>query len=173
MVLSLDTLFPRGEDVAHFSLDEPFTGESPDSSVTVISTAIDGTAYAEGKLFRLTGELIFRYETECARCLAPVSAFCTAEFDEEFGLTEDEENPDRYLYKGQILDLTQMVKDCIALNMPLRTLCREDCKGLCPVCGADRNTVSCGCKVEETPIQEVNYPFAALAANLREENEEV
>ena len=171
MILDLDTLFPRGEEVAPFRVEGLPAREETDPTVTVTNVTVQGTVTAQGKLFLVSGSLVFRYETVCARCLAPVEASCEAEFDEEFALTEDEENPDRYLYKGQALDLTQMVNDCITLNMPLRTLCREDCKGLCPVCGADRNVVTCACTEGEDPTENYN-PFAVLA-NLREENEEV
>ncbi|MGH2628864.1 MAG: YceD family protein, partial [Anaerolineales bacterium] len=48
-----------------------------------------------------------------------------------------------------ILDLTPLVRELALVAMPIRPLCREDCKGLCPECGADRNTVSCGHRQDE------------------------
>ncbi|MFR1758877.1 MAG: YceD family protein [Christensenellaceae bacterium] len=172
MILDLDTLLRRGQAPARFHLErEGWPGESIDPSVTIIKTVVEGTVSADGSLLTVQGALRFDYETQCARCLASVSSCQEAEFTEEFARSASDDAPDRYLYVGHTLDLTQMVEDCIALNMPLRTLCSEDCKGLCPVCGANRNTISCGCSsVGEGPKKN---PFAVLAAKLREENEEV
>ena len=171
MILDLDTLLRRGQAPARFHLERlDWPGESIDPSINIAKTVVEGTVSADGSLLTVQGLLRFDYETQCARCLAQVSSHQEAEFAEEFARSESEDAPDRYLYVGHTLDLTQMVEDCIALNMPLRTLCSETCKGLCPVCGADRNIVSCGCSADEGPMKN---PFAALAAKLREENEEV
>ncbi len=171
MILDLDTLLRRGQAPARFHLERlDWPGESIDPSINIVKTVVEGTVSADGSLLTVQGLLRFDYETQCARCLAQVSSHQEAEFAEEFARSESENAPDRYLYVGHTLDLTQMVEDCIALNMPLRTLCSETCKGLCPVCGADRNIVSCGCSADEGPMKN---PFAALAAKLREENEEV
>ena len=171
MILDLDTLLRRGQAPARFHLERlDWPGESIDPSINIVKTVVEGTVSADGSLLTVQGLLRFDYETQCARCLTQVSSHQEAEFAEDFARSESEDAPDRYLYVGHTLDLTQMVEDCIALNMPLRTLCSETCKGLCPVCGADRNIVSCGCSADEGPMKN---PFAALAAKLREENEEV
>lgn len=172
MILDVEALLRRGEIPARFALAKDGNpGEYEDPTVEVVKTQIEGTVEPVGfGVYQIAGQLTFWYQTQCARCLAPVSACETVDFFEEFARSESEEYPDRYLYEGQTLNLTQMVEDCIALNMPLRTLCSEDCKGLCPVCGADRNKESCSCSTGEDP--QLN-PFAVLAAKLREENEEV
>ncbi len=65
-------------------------------------------------------------------------------------------------FRGSEIDLGPFFLEVIALALPVQPLCREDCRGLCPHCGVDRNQVSCGC-VE----REVRSPFAALS-KLRE-----
>ena len=60
------------------------------------------------------------------------------------------EEGEAYTCTSHALSLDKMVLDLIAMNLPVRFLCREDCKGLCPVCGADRNVQSCSC-VQEKP----------------------
>jgi uncharacterized protein len=51
---------------------------------------------------------------------------------------------------GEQIDLTQMVRESIILELPLAPLCRADCAGICPVCGANRNDQPCSCEVSVT-----------------------
>jgi uncharacterized protein len=62
-------------------------------------------------------------------------------------------------FRGPEIHLDRFVGEILALAVPVQPLCREDCRGLCPRCGVDRNRESCGC-VEERPAS----PFAVLAA---------
>jgi uncharacterized protein len=62
-------------------------------------------------------------------------------------------------YQGHEIELDGIVQELLALALPVQPVCREDCKGLCPVCGADRNLGSCDCG-ESRP----KTPFAALEA---------
>ena len=64
---------------------------------------------------------------------------------------QDEENPDYYLLEGDELDLDDVLESSFILNTDTLFLCREDCKGLCPRCGADLNDGPCGCKPEKDP----------------------
>ena len=52
---------------------------------------------------------------------------------------------DAFIYESDLLDITEPVRESLLLAVPLQSLCREDCRGLCPVCGADRNEGDCGC----------------------------
>jgi uncharacterized protein len=67
-------------------------------------------------------------------------------------------------YRGGEIVLDELFGEVVAVTMPIQPLCREECAGLCPGCGADRNTGSCGC--EERELKPTS-PFAVLAA-LRE-----
>ena len=85
---------------------------------------------------------------------------CAAEFDRKIDIPldlslaaelQDEENPDYYLLEGDELDLDDVLETSFILNTDTLFLCREDCKGLCPRCGADLNEGPCGCKPEKDP----------------------
>ena len=52
-------------------------------------------------------------------------------------------------YQGDRLDLGEVVREQVLLGLPLKPLCREDCQGLCPRCGKNRNAGPCGCTPEE------------------------
>ena len=96
--------------------------------------------------------------SRCVRCLGAVAMPVRAEIDALFARAEDPDDPDLYLFEGSAIDLTDPARDALLLELPIRILCKEDCKGLCPVCGADRNAVSCACQEGG----EVANPFAAL-----------
>ena len=60
-------------------------------------------------------------------------------------------------FRGEEIDLTEGIQEQVVLNLPMRPLCREDCKGLCAACGADLNLGECNCR-----RQPPDGPFAAL-----------
>ena len=85
---------------------------------------------------------------------------CTREFDRETEVPlevplaaelEDEENPDYFLLTGEELDIDDLLESAFILSMDPQMLCREDCKGLCPRCGADLNNGPCGCRKDSDP----------------------
>jgi uncharacterized protein len=95
----------------------------------------------------------------CARCLAPITnawevevleLHRTAPARDEEDAEDTGEELDYVLVDGDTqLELDQMVRDALVVGQPLRTLCRTDCAGLCPTCGADRNTEPCAHGDEE------------------------
>ncbi len=86
---------------------------------------------------------------------APVSADFALEYitgsdyesSEVVELTEDEMSVS--VFDGKAIDVDEIVKEQILLAVPTRMLCREDCKGICPECGIDRNTGECSCVAED------------------------
>lgn len=117
----------------------------------------------EGVHFR--GRLEGRLDFQCGRCLEPFTDRLDADLDLFFlprhqdAADEEEEQEvqlsDRDMvvtyYAEERIDLGEMVREQIHLAVPMRRLCREDCKGLCPSCGANRNLTACDCrKAEET-----------------------
>jgi uncharacterized protein len=80
---------------------------------------------------------------ECRRCLRPVSGTIDGEVRELYQATPTD--PDAFAIEHDQLDLRPMVREVVLIDLPDGPLCRPDCAGLCPVCGADRNEVPCGC----------------------------
>ncbi len=85
---------------------------------------------------------------ECRRCLRPVEATLTAAILEiyEPDPTEGETQP----LQGDHIDVEPVAREAVLLELPLAPLCRHDCAGLCPECGADLNQGACGCAVEQS-----------------------
>jgi uncharacterized protein len=105
----------------------------------------------------------------CARCLREVSQPLKATLDEVFVREADPENPDQRLLDGHHIDLSGPAREALLLEMPMRLLCRKDCKGLCPVCGANLSENQCDCPKGEPKAN----PFAALSELFTSDDEEV
>jgi len=108
---------------------------------------------------RLKGSFKGNFEVPCARCVEPVQTPLAADFDLIFRpLGVDAGASERSIsapeteigyYQGDSLPLEDVLREQVLLSLPVRTLCKEDCKGLCPRCGANRNNQPCTC--EEGP----------------------
>lgn len=102
-------------------------------------------AIAAGVL--VSGRLAAHWTGECSRCLAPVGGGLSIEVHELF-----ERSPlegETYPLEGEEIDLELVVRDAVALHLPLVPLCSDACHGLCPTCGANRNESPCGCGTQE------------------------
>ncbi|MDE2572300.1 MAG: DUF177 domain-containing protein [bacterium] len=108
------------------------------------------TRAARGLLLR--GQVRVRGEGSCSRCLAPVALDLEDEVDEAIVPgSEGQRDPlalENVLH-GTMLDVGDLVRQAVDAALPLRLLCREDCAGLCPQCGANRNEGACACTEEE------------------------
>lgn len=106
---------------------------------------LDGVleSLADGVLIR--GTLSARLEMACARCLQPVSAEVAGDVAELYSDPAEAEPEPGYEVRDGLIDLDPLVRDALLPLVPLAPRCREDCKGLCPTCGADRNTTDCDC----------------------------
>lgn len=102
-------------------------------------------------VLRLTGTIKTIYSTCCARCLKPLDVLLTAETDTL--LTRDEtaaEHEDEvFLLTEDSVEVEDILVPALLLQVEMTYLCDPDCKGLCPICGADRNQVNCGCDDRE------------------------
>lgn len=104
----------------------------------------------------VSGSIDSRWEGTCRRCLEVASGPLHADVRELYVAVPDEEETTYPLARGE-LDLSLLAHDACILELPLAPLCREDCSGLCPFCGANRNLEHCSCEPAPTG------PFAALA----------
>src|SRR3954471_829515 len=175
LVLSIREIPPEGKpiDVAldpgsvHLEGEDDFTLEGGHLK-GLVDRGDDETVHFRGRLEARLG-------LNCGRCL---EAFVhsidedldlffmprsEAEADEE---EQDVELKDRDMvvayYDGEKIDLGEMVREQMLLGLPLRRLCREDCGGLCPSCGVNRNTGTCECQPTEPGVDERLAPLRKL-----------
>ena len=105
---------------------------------------VKGTVTGDGKAFTVSGEGHVVFAGQCDRCLEQYEKPFSFSFEERF-VREEAEEEDSYFYCGDELDLDSAFLDNMLLSMPMINLCREDCRGLCPQCGANLNQGICRC----------------------------
>ena len=107
---------------------------------------------------RIRGHVKVRIQSDCDRCLEaaefPIDSdfdlfyrpAARAEYDEEVAIDEGES--EIAFYEGAGIDLKDVLREYVLLSLPMQRVCREECRGICPVCGQNRNLVNCGCEVK-------------------------
>jgi uncharacterized protein len=127
----------------------------------------------EKQQFDLVGHVRTELELPCSRCLEPFRWPVDAAFDLRFvprsenaGEGEraiEEDDVSTAFYENDTIDLGQLMREQFYLSLPMKPLCRDDCRGLCPLCGTNLNRATCDCRRDwEDPR------FAALKALKRE-----
>jgi uncharacterized protein len=111
-----------------------------------------GDAAKLGNLYYVKGEMNADVNFVCARCLKPFNQHMVVPFAETFAPADaeelaDEEN-DILPLTGDEIELAPLLEEEFLLGMPSFPLCEEDCKGLCPTCGVNRNEQTCSCRNE-------------------------
>lgn len=105
--------------------------------------------------YRVTGRIETRLQLECGRCLEPFEIPVASGFELRYvpaaGNTgEDdrevaEDDLTTAYYKDETLDLEELIGEQLQLALPMKPLCADTCKGLCPECGTNLNLTACGC----------------------------
>ncbi|MGD1076040.1 MAG: DUF177 domain-containing protein [Thermodesulfovibrionales bacterium] len=95
-------------------------------------------------------------ELQCSRCLKPFSKETDLDVNVVYHPLEELKGEERHeikddeldtgFYQGDELDIQELVREQIILNIPLKPLCSESCKGICPKCGSDLSTDTCTCE---------------------------
>ena len=154
MRIELENLEGSKGDFAH--VYQPEELNPVDERVSLIApAAVNGKVRLSGNEVFVNGHVETRAQVECDRCLKPVELPVNADFTLEYIRDSDYESIETAelteaemsvsVFDGAAIDVDEIVKEQILLAVPTRMLCREDCKGICPECGADRNTGECNC----------------------------
>jgi uncharacterized protein len=101
-----------------------------------------------------TGRLTIPWTGTCGRCTSPVAGEVVVPVAERFveeGHRRQPDDEEAYPLVDDRLDLRPLVRDAVLLELPRAPRCREDCRGLCPECGTDRNVSDCGCGAPPDP----------------------
>ena len=135
--------------------------ERPADDPDVGSAVVDADLYIEDDNVFMRGSMRGHVVVACGRCVGPVEVpldeslmvtFLPKDQVPELDTDEDEDDIpaaddlDVYPYEGEEVDLEPLFREQIILSVPFAPLCKEDCQGLCPSCGADLNTTTCNCE---------------------------
>ena len=101
------------------------------------------------------GDLLSELRLQCSRCLKDFNRALSLPVNVVYHPVEELKGEENYeirheeldmdFYSGEELDMSNLIKEQIMLNIPMKPLCDEMCKGMCPVCGKDLNSESCTC----------------------------
>jgi uncharacterized protein len=158
MRIELDKLQEKDSKFAHVYEPEELVLDDEHARL-VEPPEVAGRVTRKNGEVRLRGEIRTRAEVECDRCLKAVVVPVETSFDVTY-LPADaeavsavgelqEEDLTVAVFDGESIDVDELVREQVLLGLPNRALCGEDCKGLCPVCGIDRNTECCACETAE------------------------
>ena len=129
---------------------------SADSFHVVMPASLAFDIFKDKDQFRLVGHVETTLELACSRCLEPYRLPVDAEFDLRYqphsanqgegerGIEEDDLST--AFYEGDTIDLGQLMREQFYLAIPMKPLCGDDCRGLCPVCGTNLNRTACDCR---------------------------
>lgn len=152
----------------HIDQDSYTVGEREFALPEGVEYDLSLTNAGEGIL--VTGVMRAHVEGTCDRCLDPASFDVSAEVGQYFLFEEPEDggDDDDELEYGLVsaendVDLGEALDAALIMETPFVVLCREDCKGLCPHCGANLNEGDCGCAEAAERERMAASPFAALA----------
>ncbi len=123
-----------------------------------------------GEGILVTGLATVRATTACDRCLEPATLDISAEVDEYFLFEEpeveqgddDDEIDFSLVSEDNTIDVSEPIMAAVLTETPFVVLCREDCKGLCPTCGANLNDGPCGCEDKREQERLEESPFSKL-----------
>lgn len=108
---------------------------------------------------RVKGRISVKMEADCDRCLEPARFPLDTDFELYYRpvvessqvsheVAIDETEAEMGFYEGDGIELNDVLREEVLLELPMQRVCSEDCKGICPVCGQNRNQKDCGCQAE-------------------------
>jgi len=159
VLIAIESLKPEPLHIQHvYGVDD--LGFQHEDAVLETPVTTDFILTHKEKDLRIEGTLRTALKYQCSRCLKTFSHDLDAAFTlfylPQTEWKKDEEVELKYedmvigYYDGVQLDVDLMVLEQIELALPMRFICREGCRGLCPSCGADLNEGSCSCKADTT-----------------------
>ena len=137
MNVDLLTIINNTEKEINFEGKTSFTDNG-----CVVECDVCGKASMFSGRIEVSMKLDAAVNTKCARCLKPLQLPIKMDVEEVVG-------EEGVVLEGTILDVGNIAKNNIVVELPIRFLCKEDCKGICSQCGADLNITECNCKHEQ------------------------
>lgn len=153
MLINLSELFSVDGKEKTYTQDIEMTDfHAPDGVYTIISKAPVRLWFRNlgDRKLHMKGSIDLTVLIPCGRCLEPVEYQLQTEFEQELNLEQSDEervedlNEQPYI-SGYHLDVDQLVSNELVLNLPMKILCSDDCKGICNRCGVNLNHETCSC----------------------------
>ncbi|WP_058486331.1 YceD family protein [Defluviitalea phaphyphila] len=149
MILNISKIMKIPDATMKLSFEENINFiESKAEKIKLVSPIkFKGELISDGKMLYLNGDVNTVLELHCDRCTKPVPTSLSIRIEEKFGSYENDEE-EIHIISGNEIDLTPILINAILLNIPMKVVCSEECKGICPQCGKNLNEDTCDCKEE-------------------------
>lgn len=145
MALNIKQVYESAAEALEFDLDIPEDRLAEIKRYSLKDFHISGGVYNRSGIVSLNYRAVFILDAECDRCLGPIEKKFDCRFKHLLLRSSDSDDDEYIVTCGDILELEDIAVQDALLQLPAKLLCREDCKGLCIVCGADLNLGDCGC----------------------------
>lgn len=151
MLLDLKKVFSEEGQTCSFDTSLDLSDVDLNGSFPFVSPAsVRGTVKNQDGFARLNAAVSFEFSIPCDRCTKQIDRHYAYTFAHDLVLTLEDEEDDSYIQvRDDKLDLDELIRADILLELPSKYLCAEDCKGLCPVCGKNLNEGPCGCVLHQ------------------------
>jgi uncharacterized protein len=155
MLLDLNTLHGSREHIERTFQPSAFDPQDPEYRVvSPVELSVDVQKLG-GDAYEVSGRAVTRLEMACSRCLEPFAVPVDASFSLRYVPASDnvgegerevaEDDLATAYYREGMLDLVELLREQFMLALPMKPLCDEACRGLCPQCGMNLNRMQCEC----------------------------
>lgn len=169
-----------GERLLEFSYELPLSTDPEDTASFLWGVDFPSPMKVVGKITNTAGYMRMHltatvdYVAACARCLAPVKGSFSLNLEKTvaprdlLGDLPEDKLDDFAIVEDGFLDMDEPLREQLEMEFPVRFLCREDCKGLCPKCGQNLNEGTCNCQTKE--VDPRLLPLQKILDKMKEEN---
>ncbi len=169
-----------GDKYLSFDYELPLDTDPEDASSFLYGVSFPSPMKVSGDITNTAGymrmalTLSAEYQAACARCLCPVSGEFALDLEKTvaprnlLGDLDENKLDDYAVIEDGFLDMDEQLREQLEMEFPLRFLCKDDCKGLCPKCGKNLNEGECGCDTKE--IDPRLAPLQAILEKMKNEN---
>ena len=146
MIVDISQIIKVNDESLSFSCYEDVSASEnyPDVCRFLSPVKVEGTITNLNGIFQVVAKGNVFAEMICGRCLKPVKVEIPVEIFENFSITGNEKE-ETETFSGDSIDLTSVAARGILTGLPMKVICDNDCKGLCPICGKDLNEGDCSC----------------------------
>ena len=161
MVINFSDLLSKKNRKKQISLSfelEPFEFEGEEIRA-IEKVYVEGVAISENDVIVINASIKTKLQLSCSRCLDTFIYPIDIDIEERFTNDKELQNEETMFVDSDTLNITEIIENSIISTLPIKRLCKEDCKGLCSQCGANKNVENCSC---------LDYDVDIRLAKLRE-----
>ena len=155
MVINFSDLLSKKNRKKEISLSfelEPFEFEGEEIRA-IENVIVEGLGISEKDVILIEASVKTKLKLNCSRCLDTFIYPIDIDIEERFTSNETLEDEEVVLVNSDTIDITEIVEKAIISTLPIKRLCKEDCKGLCQSCGANLNKEECSCNNEDIDLR--------------------